>query len=98
MEGLDGISVWLSIARREFNTASSVMFLLSLGELLEDWTHKKSVDDLVGCMSLNIDRVWLKTEDNEILVPLHQVQVGDRVAVRMGGMIPLDGVLLEGRL
>ncbi len=98
MEGLDGISVWLSIARREFNTASSVMFLLSLGELLEDWTHKKSVDDLARSMSLNIDRVWLKTEDNEILVPLHQVQVGDRVAVRMGGMIPLDGVLLEGEV
>ena len=98
VEVLDGISVWLSIARREFNTASSVMFLLSLGELLEEWTHKKSVDDLARSMSLNIDRVWLKTEDSEILVPLHQVQVGDRVAVRMGGMIPLDGVLLEGEV
>ena len=98
VEVLDGISVGLSMARREFDTASSVMFLLGLGELLEEWTHKKSVDDLARSMSLNIDRVWLKTEGGEVLAPLHQVQAGDRVAVRMGGMIPLDGVLLEGEV
>ena len=98
VEVLDGISVGLSMVRREFNTASSVMFLLGLGELLEEWTHKKSVDDLARSMSLNIDRVWLKTEGGEVLAPLHQVQAGDRVAVRMGGMIPLDGVLLEGEV
>lgn len=66
---LDGISIGLSILRRDFDTAGSVMFLLSLGELLEEWTHKKSVDDLARSMSLNIDRVWLKTEDGEVLVP-----------------------------
>lgn len=98
VEVLDGISVGLSLVRREFDTASSVMFLLRLGELLEEWTHKKSVDDLARSMSLNIDRVWLKTEEGEVLVPLHQVQTGDRVTVRMGGMIPLDGTIAEGEV
>ncbi|MBC8543395.1 heavy metal translocating P-type ATPase [Bianquea renquensis] len=98
VEVLDGISIGLSILRRDFDTAGSVMFLLSLGELLEEWTHKKSVDDLARSMSLNIDRVWLKTEDGEVLVPLHQIQTGDRVAIRMGGMVPLDGLLVEGEV
>ena len=91
VELLDGISICLSMARRDFDTASSVMFLLRLGELLEEWTHKKSVENLARSMSLNIDRVWMKTEKGEELLPLHQVQAGDQVVVRMGGMIPLDG-------
>ncbi len=98
VEVLDGVSVFVSILRRDFSTASSVMFLLGLGELLEEWTHKKSVDDLARSMSLHIDRVWLKTEEGEVLVPLHEVRAGDRVAVRMGGMIPLDGVVAEGEI
>ncbi len=98
VEVLDGISVGLSMVRREFDTASSVMFLLGLGELLEEWTHKKSVDDLARSMSLNIDRVWLKTAGGEVLTPLHQIQSGDQVAVRMGSMIPLDGTIIEGEV
>ena len=98
VEVLDGISVFLSMMRREFDTASSVMFLLGLGELLEDWTHKKSVDDLARSISLNIDRVWLKTGSGEVLTPLSQIRAGDQVAVRMGGMIPLDGILVEGEI
>ena len=98
VEVLDGVSIFVSLLRRDFSTASSVMFLLGLGELLEEWTHKKSVDDLARSMSLNIDRVWLKTEDGEELVPLHSVQPGDQVAVRVGSMIPLDGAILEGEV
>ena len=98
VELLDGISICLSMARRDFDTASSVMFLLRLGELLEEWTHKKSVENLARSMSLNIDRVWMKTEKGEELLPLHQVQAGDQVVVRMGGMIPLDGTIVEGEV
>ena len=98
VELLDGISVCLSMVRRDFDTASSVMFLLRLGELLEEWTHKKSVENLARSMSLNIDRVWMKTESGEELVPLHQVQAGDQVVIRMGGMIPLDGTIAEGEV
>ncbi len=98
VEVLDGVSIFVSIFRRDFSTTSSVMFLLGLGELLEEWSHKKSVGDLARSMSLNIDRVWLKTEGGEVLVPLHRVQAGDQVAVRMGGMIPLDGTILEGEV
>lgn len=98
VEVLDGISVGLSMIRREFDTAGSVMFLLGLGELLEEWTHKKSVDDLAQSMSLNIDRVWLKTAGGEVLTPLHQIQAGDQVSVRMGSMIPLDGTITEGEV
>lgn len=98
VEVLDGVSIFVSLLRRDFSTASSVMFLLGLGELLEEWTHKKSVDDLARSMSLNIDRVWLKTEDGEELVPLRSVQPGDQVAVRVGSMIPLDGAILEGEV
>lgn len=75
-----GLNCWMVCpleflwARRDFSTAGSVMFLLSLGELLEEWTHKKSVDDLARCMSLNVDRVWLHTQEGEVLVPLNQIQ------------------------
>lgn len=98
VELLDGISIGISMARNDFSTAGSVMFLLGLGELLEEWTHKKSVDDLARCMSLQVDRVWLHTQDSEILVPLEQVQVGDTIAVRLGGLIPVDGVIQSGEV
>ena len=98
VELLDGISIGISMARNDFSTAGSVMFLLGLGELLEEWTHKKSLDDLARCMSLQVDRVWLHTQDSEILVPLDQVQVGDTIAVRLGGLIPVDGVIQSGEV
>ncbi len=98
VELLDGLSIGISMVRRDFSTAGSVMFLLGLGELLEEWTHKKSVDDLARSMSLNIDRVWLKTPSGEVLVPLSQVQTDDLICVRMGGMIPLDSVIEEGEV
>ena len=98
VELLDGISIGISMLRRDFPTASSVMFLLHLGELLDEWTHKKSVDDLARSMSLNIDRVWRKTEDGEELVPLHQIRNGDSIIVRVGGMIPLDSIVEEGEV
>ena len=98
VELLDALSIALSLVRRDIGTASSVMFLLELGELLEEWTHKKSVDDLARCMSLNVDRVWLRTGGQDILVPLDQVRTGDRVVVRMGNVIPLDGVVAEGEV
>ena len=98
MEVLDSLSIGISLLRGDFSTASSVRFLLGLGELLEEWTHKKSVSDLAQCMSLNIDRVWLKTPQGEILTPLSQIQTGDQVCVRLGGLIPLDGVITEGEV
>ena len=96
VELLDGVSIGISLVRQDFGTAGSVMFLLRLGELLEEWTRKKSMDDLARCMSLNIDRVWLKTGDEEVLAPISRIQAGDEVCVRVGGMIPLDGVVTEG--
>ena len=93
---LDATAVTVSIVRGDFNTAGSVMFMLGIGEMLEDWTRKKSVADLAGAMSLNIDKVWLKTDGCEQLVPINEVQVGDRIVVRTGGMIPLDGIVAEG--
>ena len=72
------------------------MFLLGIGELLEDWTHKKSVSDLAGSMSLNIERVWQKTEDGEVLVPISDIKEGDLVSVRVGSVIPLDGIVDSG--
>ena len=98
VELLDGLSIAVSILRMDFSTADSVMFLLRLGELLEEWTHKKSVDDLARCMSLNVDRVWLKTPGDEVLVPLNQVRPGDLVCLRMGNLIPLDGTVAEGEV
>ena len=95
---LDGISIGVSLIRRDFGTAGSVAFLLELGELLEEWTHKKSVEDLARCMSLNVDRAWLQTDSGEVLTPLAQIRTGDAIAVRMGGVIPLDGTLLQGEV
>ena len=98
VELLDALSIGISLLRGDFNTAGSVMFLLGLGELLEEWTHKKSVEDLARSMSLNIDRVWKLTPAGEILVPISQIQAGEQVAVHMGSMIPLDGVLSSGEV
>ena len=94
---LDATAVTVSLLRGDFNTAGSVMFMLHLGELLEDWTHKKSVSDLAGAMSLNVDKVWLRTDDGqEVLVDVRTVTAGDRIIVRTGSMIPLDGRVVEG--
>ena len=98
VELLDALSIGVSMVRRDFSTAGSVMFLLDIGELLEEWTHKKSVDDLARCMSLNVKRVWLKTDDAEVLVPLSNIAAGDRILVRMGSVIPLDGEVVEGEV
>lgn len=96
VELLDAISICVSIIRKDFSTAGSVMFLLEVGELLEEWTRKKSIQDLAQCMSLNVDRVWLRTPTEEVLVPISQVRPGDHVVVRIGGVIPVDGVVIEG--
>ena len=93
---LDATAVTTSIIRGDFGTAGSVMFMLRLGEILEEWTHKKSVADLAGAMSLQVENVWLKTGDTEVLVPIGQVKVGDRIVVRTGNLIPLDGKVVSG--
>ena len=82
--------------RGDFSTAGSVMFLLRLGELLEEWTRKKSLGDLARCMSLNVDRVWQQTAEGEVLVPISQVRAGDAIVVHTGSVIPLDGKVLDG--
>ena len=93
---LDATAVTVSIVRGDFSTAGSVMFMLRLGEILEEWTHKKSVADLAGAMSLNVDKVWLQVNDTEVLVPVSDVKAGDCVVVRTGSMIPLDGKVVSG--
>ena len=93
---LDATAIGVSILRGNYDTAGSVMFLLGIGELLEDWTHKKSVGDLARIMSLNVEKVWLKTEDGEILVPYSQIKQGDSIVVHMGNVIPFDGTVLAG--
>ena len=98
VELLDALSISISACRRDFGTAGMVMFLLEVGELLEEWTRKKSVADLARCMSLNVDRVWLRTAQGEVLVPVSQIQPGGAVVVRAGGIIPVDGLVLEGEV
>lgn len=93
---LDATAVTVSLLRQDFDTASSVMFMLRLGELLEEWTHKKSVSDLAGAMSLNVDKVWLKTDGQEILIPIDNVSAGDKIIVRTSNLIPLDGKVVSG--
>ena len=93
---LDATAVTVSMVRGDFSTAGSVMFMLRLGEILEEWTHKKSVADLAGAMSLNVDKVWLQRGDTEVLVPIGDVQLGDRILVRTGSLIPLDGQVVSG--
>ena len=98
VELLDALSISISAFRGDFDTAGTVMFLLEVGELLEEWTRKKSVADLARCMSLNVDRVWLHTAQGEVLVPVSQIQPGDAVVVRAGGIVPVDGLVLEGEV
>ena len=93
---LDATAIGVSIFRSDFNTAGSVMFLLGIGELLEEWTHKKSVGDLARSMSLNIDKVWVDCDGQEVWIPSSEVKKGDRVIVHMGNMIPFDGVVEHG--
>ena len=93
---LDATAVSVSMLRGDFSTASSVMFMLSLGEILEEWTHKKSVADLAGAMSINIDEAWLRTGETETLVPVGDIRPGDEIVIRTGCMIPLDGKVIEG--
>ena len=96
VEVLDALSIGVSLLRGDFGTAGSVMFLLNLGSLLEEWTRKKSLDDLARSMALNVDKVWVRSQGTEVLVPLTKVRSGDEVIVRSGNMIPLDGTVLEG--
>ena len=94
---LDATAITVSLITKDFSTASSIMFLLGIGELLEEWTHKKSVDDLARSMSLNVSKVWLKTPENqEILVESSKIEKGDKVVVHMGNVIPFDGAVLDG--
>jgi heavy metal translocating P-type ATPase len=93
---LDATAIGVSVIRSDFETAGSVMFLLGIGEILEEWTHKKSVDDLARTMSLNVGKVWLVKNDNEVLVPSSEIEVGDKVVVRMGKIIPFDGQVTAG--
>ena len=93
---LDATAVTVSMARGDFATAGSVMFMLRLGEILEEWTHKKSVADLAGAMSLHVDQVWLQTGGTEVLTPIDAVRAGDRIVIRTGSVIPLDGRVSDG--
>ena len=93
---LDATAVSVSMLRSDFSTASSVVFMLSLGKILEEWTHKKSVADLAGAMSINIDKAWLRTGETETLVPVGDIRPGDEIVIRTGCMIPLDGKVIEG--
>ena len=93
---LDALSIGISIAQGNFSTAGSLMLLLGVGNELEDWTHKKSVDDLARSMSLNVDKVWLVTDDGEVSVPISQIQSGDTIRVHTGNVVPVDGEMVSG--
>ena len=96
VEVLDALSIGVSVLRGDFSTAGSVMFLLNLGSLLEEWTRKKSLDDLARSMALNVDKVWVRSQGTEVLLPLTKIQPGDEIVVRSGNMVPLDGTVIEG--
>ena len=95
---LDALSIGISVFRKDFGTAGTVILLLELGELLEKWTRKKSMEDLARCMALNVDRVWLKTPESEILTAVSDIRPGDKIVIRAGSMIPMDGILAEGEV
>ena len=95
---LDATAVTVSLVRGDFDTAGSVMFMLRIGEILEEWTHKKSVEDLAGAMALNVDKVWLKNGETEVLVPIGDVKAGDHIVVRTGNLVPLDGKVFSGEM
>lgn len=86
----------LLLIRQDFDTAGSVMFLLGIGDIMEEWTHRKSVDDLANAMSLHIDKVWRKEKDTDTLVPIMEIKLSDQIIVRTGNMIPLDGLVVSG--
>mgnify|MGYP002624900070 CR=1 FL=1 len=96
VEVLDATAITVSMLRGDEDTASSVMFLLRIGEILEEWTHKKSVEDLAQAMSLGVEKAWVRTEGGELLLPVSQIRQGDLVVVRTGNLIPLDGHVQEG--
>lgn len=96
VEVLDATAIGVSILQKDFKTAGSVMFLLEIGNLLEEWTHKKSINALADSMSLNIQKVWIKTQDTEVQIPFSNVNQGDIVIVRTGSIIPIDGTILDG--
>lgn len=99
VELLDAVSIGISLCRRDFRTAGMVMFLLEIGDLLEEWTRKRSIEDLANCMSLNVDKVWLKKDNGEeVLVPISTVQPGNKLIVRMGNVVPIDGIVVEGEV
>lgn len=98
VEALDGIAIATSIIRRDYPTAASIMFLLETGEILEEWTRKKSIGDLARSMSLQIDKVWITTDQGELQVPIHQVKAGDKVILRTSDIIPLDGIVFDGEM
>ena len=93
---LDGVAIGVSVLRGDMNTAGSVMFLLDIGETLEEWTHKKSVDDLARSMTLNTGRVWLLVDGKEVLTDAKKIQMDDRIVVHMGNVIPFDGIVADG--
>ena len=93
---LDATAIGVSLVRSDFNTAGSIMFMLGIGELLEEWTHKKSVDDLARTMSLNVSKVWMVSDGQEVLVPTTRIEAGDEIVVHMGNVIPFDGVVTKG--
>ena len=96
VEVLDALSIGISVLRRDFDTASSIIFLLKVSETLEEWTHKKSLGDLARSLSLRVDKVWLVTEENDVLTPVNDIQVGSLIRVRRAGLIPLDGKVYSG--
>ena len=96
VEVLDATAIGVSVCRGDLKTASSIMFLLGIGELLEEWTHKRSVEDLARSMSLQVEKVWLKNGGEEVLVPAREISVGDEVVVHMGNVVPFDGVVTAG--
>lgn len=98
VELLDALSIGLSMVQGDFDTAGSVMYLLRVGEIIEEWTHKKSVGDLARSMSLNIDRVWLRLPEGDVLTPISQIRTGDLISVKMGSMVPLDGTIESGEV
>ena len=93
---LDATAISVSMLRKDFKTASSIMFLLGIGDILDEWTHKKSIADLAQTMSLNVDKVWKETDAGSVLVPVADVQVGDRIVIHTGNVIPLDGKVVAG--
>lgn len=98
VEMLDGIAIGTAILRRDYETASSVMFLLETGDVLEEWTRKKSIGDLARSMALNVDKAWVKTGGKEVLLPISGIKIGDSVVVRSSDIIPLDGKVLSGEM